>query len=100
MSYALADRAAAMQDLTAMEGETVTVAGRSVLAYFERSPESQDADPYGADDRREVATISFLWTGSALFFGDEVRARGKTWKIAEIDQQGENLVTLTIENDK
>ena len=100
MSYALADRAAAMVDLTAIDGEVVTVAGRSVSAHFQPVSDSSEADQYGADDRVETATITFLWDSGALFFGDNVRARGKDWSIAEIDSSGGNLLTLTIEHDR
>jgi hypothetical protein len=99
MSYALNDRASAMDDLAATDGEIITVAGRSVSAHFQLGSDTQSANDFGADDRIESATVSFLWNGPALFYGDKVKARGKHWSIAEIDPTGGNVVTLTIEHD-
>ena len=95
----MADRAAAIGDLTAMEGEVITVAGRSVLAHLELGNDSQEASEYGADERTQTATATFEWIGTDISFGDTVRARGRNWSIADMDKAAGNIVTLTLEND-
>jgi hypothetical protein len=99
MSYAGADRAAVIGDLTAMEGEVITVAGSSVLAHFELGNDTQEASEYGDDNRTTTATATFNWTGTDFSFGDSVRARGRNWSITDIDKAGGNIITLTLEND-
>lgn len=99
MNYAGADRVAAIDDLTAMEGEVITVAGSSVLAHFEIGNDSQEASEYGDDNRTETATATFHWVGTDISFGDSVRARGRNWSITDMDKTGGNVITLTLEND-
>jgi hypothetical protein len=89
-----------MRDLAAIEGELVTVAGRAVNAHVELGAGSQTASDFGADERIDIASASFEWSGPEIRYDDPVRARGKNWSITEIDITAGNLVTLSLEHDR